>query len=119
MGQIASKIGRIGCKAMVFVLLCPEVSRADQSGVSFWFPGQYASGAAVQQTPGWAFSVSYYHSSMDAAGSVAAAREILTDRIPATANVNLNLSLHGQADLVTLAPSYTSGVTPTKHRLIN
>ena len=92
---------------MAFLLLCPEVSRADESGVSFWFPGQYASGAAVQQTPGWALSVSYYHSNVGAAGSVAAAREILTDRIPSTVNVNLNLSLRGQADLVTLAPSYT------------
>jgi hypothetical protein len=107
MGGIASKIRRVGCEAMAFLLLCPEVSRADQSGVSFWFPGQYASGAAVQQTPGWALSVSYYHSNVGAAGSVAAAREILTDRIPSTVNVNLNLSLRGQADLVTLAPSYT------------
>ena len=108
MGPIASKIRRIGCVVTAAILLlCPEVSRADQSGISFWFPGQYASGAAVQQTPGWALSVIYYHSSVAAAGNVAAAREILTGRIPATANVNLNLSLRGQADLVTLAPSYT------------
>jgi hypothetical protein len=92
---------------MAFLLLCAEISAADESGVSFWFPGQYASGAAVQQTPGWALSVSYYHSNVSAAGSVAAAREILTDRIPSTVNVNLNLSLRGQSDLVTLAPSYT------------
>jgi hypothetical protein len=108
MGPIASKIRRIGCVVTAAVrLLCPELSRADQSGVPFWFPGQYASGAAVQQTPGWALSASYYHSSVAAAGNVAAAREILTGRIPVTANVNLNLSLRGQADLVTLAPSYT------------
>ncbi len=108
MGPIASRIGRIGGAVTAAVLvLCPEIARADQSGVSFWFPGQYASGAAVQQTPGWALSVIYYHSSVAAAGSIAAAREILTGRIPATANVNLNLSLHAQSDLVTLAPSYT------------
>jgi len=33
------------------LLLCPEVSHADQGGGSFWFPGQFASLVAVQQTP--------------------------------------------------------------------
>ena len=89
------------------LLLCADVSYADQGGGSFWFPGQFASLAAVQQTPGWALGVIHYHSSVAAAGSAAAAREILTGRIPATVSVNLNLSLSGRADLVTLAPSYT------------
>src|SRR6476660_5612704 len=89
------------------LLLCPEVSNADQGGGSFWFPGQFASLVAVQQTPGSALSVTYYHSSVAAAGSVAVAREILAGRIPATVNVDLNLSLSGRSDLVALAPSYT------------
>ena len=89
------------------LVLCPEVLHADQGGSSFWFPGQFASLAAVQQTPGWALSVIDYHSSVGAAGSAAAAREILAGRIPATVNVNLNLSLSGRSDLVALAPSYT------------
>ena len=50
------------------LLLCPEVSHADQGGGSFWFPGQFASLVAVQQTPGWALNVIYYHSSVAAAG---------------------------------------------------
>ena len=61
----------------------------------------------MQQTPGWALGVNYYHSSVAANGSAAAAREILTGRIPTTVNVDLNLSLNGRSDLVTLAPSYT------------
>ena len=89
------------------VLLCPGVSRADKSGASFWLPGQYASFVAAPQTPGWALTVSYYHSSVAAAGSVAAAREIRTANIPATVKVDLDLSLRARADLVTLAPSYT------------
>ncbi len=98
----------IGYAAMAAaLLLCPEVSHADQSGGSFWFPGQFASLVAVQQTPGWALGLNYYHSSVAAAGSVAAAREILTGRIPTNVNVNLNLSLSGRADLVALTPSYT------------
>ena len=108
MGSIESKIQRIGyAVTAAALLLCPKVSHADQSGGSFWFPGQFASLVAVQQTPGWALNVTYYHSSVAAAGSVAAAREILAGRIPATVNVDLNLSLTGRADLVALAPSYT------------
>ena len=93
--------------AVAALVLCSEVAHADQGGSSFWFPGQFASLAAVQQTPGWALSVIDYHSSVAAAGSTAAAREIQGGRIPATVNVNLNLSLIGRTDLVTLAPSYT------------
>jgi hypothetical protein len=88
------------------LLACPDVSHGDQGGGSFWFPGQFASLAAVQQTPGWALSEIYYHSSVAAGGSAAAAREILTGRIPTNVNVNLNLSLSGRADLVALTPSY-------------
>src|SRR6187551_2083714 len=58
------------------LLLCPDISHADQGGGSFWFPGQFASLAAVPQTPGWALSVTNYHSSVAAAGSAAAARQI-------------------------------------------
>jgi len=98
----------VDCAAAVAALvLCTDVSHADQSGSSFWFPGQFASLAAVQQTPGWALSVIDYHSSVAAAGSAAAAREILVGRIPANVKVNLNLSLSGRSDLVALAPSYT------------
>jgi len=98
----------IDCAVMAAaLLLCPEVSHADQGGGSFWFPGQFASLAAVQQTPGWALSVNYYHSSVAAAGSAAAARQILAGGIPANVNVSLNLSLIGRADLVALAPTYT------------
>lgn len=108
MESVASGIRRIGCGVTAAaLLLCPEVSLADQGGGSFWFPGQFASLVAVQQTPGWALGVNYYHSSFAAAGSAAAARQILVGGIPANVNVSLNLSLSGRADLVTLAPSYT------------
>ena len=89
------------------LVLCPNVSHADQGGSSFWFPGQFASLAAMQQTPGWALTVIHYHSNVAAAGSVAAARQIPTGKLPTTVNVDLNLSLSARADLVALAPSYT------------
>ena len=93
--------------AIATLMLCPEISRADEGGVSFWLPAQYASLAAAPQVPGWAMGVVYLHSNVAASGNVAAAREITVGRIPANVNVNLNLSLSGQADLVVLSPTYT------------
>jgi hypothetical protein len=87
--------------------LGPDISRADESGVSFWVPGLYGSLAATPTTPGWSIAAIYYHTSVNASGSVAAAREIQVGRIPATINVNLNLNLSAQADLMFLAPTYT------------
>src|SRR5258706_11112993 len=65
MAPIESNIRRIGCAvAAAALLLCPEVSRADEGGVSFWLPGQYGSLVAVPQNPGWALGTIYYHSSV-------------------------------------------------------
>ena len=89
----------------------PELARADEGGVSFWVPGNYGSLAAAPQVPGWALGVIYYHTNVSAFGNVAAAREILTGRIPASVNVDLNLRLKGQGDLVILAPSYAFATT--------
>ena len=69
------------------LLLCPEVFRPTRAAVHSGFRVSLQSLVAVQQTPGWALNVIYYHSSVAAAGSAAAAREILTGRIPATVNV--------------------------------
>jgi len=89
------------------LLLGTGISRADEGGVSFWLPGQYASFAAAPQVPGWALGVIYYHTNVSAFGNVAASKEIIAGRIPVNVNVNLNLSLAGQGDLIVLAPSYT------------
>jgi hypothetical protein len=47
---------------------------ADESGVSFWLPGQYASYAAVPTQPGWSFEGTYYHATADVSRSVSFAR---------------------------------------------
>ena len=100
MAPFGSDIRRIGCAATAAaLLLCPQISRADEGGVSFWLPGQYASLAAAPQVPGWALGTVYYHSNVSASGGVAAAKEITVGRLPANVNVNLNLSLSGQGDL--------------------
>jgi hypothetical protein len=98
----------IGCVAATAALIASAgIARADESGVSFWLPGQFGSLAAVPGTPGWSMAAVYYHASVEGSGSVAAAREIQVGRIPATVNVNLNANLNGQGDLMFLAPTYT------------
>jgi hypothetical protein len=112
MVSFVSRIRRTGSLVAVAALASyPTTSRADEGGVSFWLPGQYASLAAAPQVPGWAMGVVYYHSNVSASGNVAASKEITTGRIPPTVNVNLNLSLSGQADLAVLSPTYTFAST--------
>jgi hypothetical protein len=80
---------------------------ADEGGYSFWLPGQFGSLAAVPGVPGLSWAEVYYHTSVGASGSVAAAREIQIGRIPASASVNLNANLTGQGDVLLLNPTYT------------
>jgi len=87
--------------------LSPEISRADESGVSFWLPGQVDSLPAVPGVPGWSMAEVYYHTTVSAFGAAAAAREIQVGRFAPTVNVNLNVHLNAQADLIFLNPTYT------------
>src|SRR4051794_26438625 len=84
-----------------------SASLADESGTSFWLPGQYGSLAAAPGTPGWALATVYYHTSVSAGADVAASREIQVGRFNPALNVNLNASLHASADLALVIPSYT------------
>jgi hypothetical protein len=61
----------------------PQVSRADEGGVSFWVPGFFGSLAAAPQQPGWSLTTIYYHTSVSAGSSVALAREFEIGRVPA------------------------------------
>jgi hypothetical protein len=80
---------------------------ADEGGISMWLPGLFGSLAAAPQVPGWAVGIVYYHSSISAEGSVAAAREVTIGKLNPTINVNLDLNLKAGADLVVVDPSYT------------
>jgi hypothetical protein len=86
--------------------LSPRLALADQGGISFWVPGFFGSFAASPLQPGWSLATVYYHTSVDASGALAAARQVEIGRLRTTANVNLNLNLNGRADLVFLAPTY-------------
>ena len=57
-----SKIRRVSCAAAAAVLLiAPNISRADESGISFWLPGLSGSLAAVPSTPGWSVAAIYHN----------------------------------------------------------
>ncbi len=108
MATFESTIRRIGCAAATAaLLLCPEISRADESGISFWLPGLYGSLSATPTTPGWSVATIYYHTSVNASGAAAAAREFQIGRFSPNVNINLNVALSGQADLQFIAPTYT------------
>src|SRR6266478_7634993 len=107
MVSVKSHIGRFGLAAAAALLVSPDIARADESGISFWLPGLYGSLSATPTTPGWSVATIYYHTSVNASGAAAAAREFQVGRFSPTVNINLNLSLSGQADLQFIAPTYT------------
>ena len=45
---------------------CGTAALADESGVSFWLLGSYASQAAVPSTPGWSIDMTYYYGAASA-----------------------------------------------------
>jgi hypothetical protein len=75
-----------------------EAAYADESGISYWLPGRFSSLAATPQVPGWSMAAVYYHTSVEAFGAVAAARQIQIGRFPANVNVDFNARLNAQAD---------------------
>jgi hypothetical protein len=95
-----------GLIALGMSLAAPGLARADEGGVSFWFPGQFGSLAAVPQAPGWSVGILNVYESVGATGNVAAAREVTIGKLNPNINVNLNVSLTARPDLVLVAPSY-------------
>jgi hypothetical protein len=91
------------------VATAPAPAFADQGGVSFWVPGLFGSFAASPLVPGWSISTIYYHTSVDASGGLAAAKQIEVGRLnPRNVNVNVNLdvNLSGRGDIVFVVPQY-------------
>jgi hypothetical protein len=69
---------------------------ADEGGVSFWAPGQFASFAALPGEPGFAMPVVYYHVSADAGGE----KNFLRGGV-------LTAGIDAKADLLFFFPTYT------------
>jgi hypothetical protein len=90
----------------VSALAAPMPASADQGGVSFWIPGFFGSFAASPLVPGWSLTSIYYHTSVDASGSLAAAKQVEIGRFRPTAKVNLDINLQGRGDLAFVIPQY-------------
>jgi hypothetical protein len=94
--------------AMIFaaVASAPDISKADEGGVSFWIPGFFGSLAATPQQPGWSLASIYYHTPVSAGGDVALAREFQTGRVPLGLSASLSANLNSAGDLGMLIPTY-------------
>jgi hypothetical protein len=91
------------------LVTAPTVAKADEGGVSFWVPGFFGSLAATPQVPGFTLATIYYHTSVNAGGDVAAARQISRGNITANLSANLSANLNADADLGMVIPSYVFG----------
>jgi hypothetical protein len=69
---------------------------ADEAGVSFWLPGQYAAFAAEPGTPGLSFEAAFYHATASAQRNATFARD---GRVQA--------GVKSPSDFVMLTPTYT------------
>ena len=80
---------------------------ADEGGVSFWIPGFFGSLAASPLQPGWSVANIFYHTSVDAGGDVAFARQVARGNITANFTGNLNAVLDADGTIGFVFPSYT------------
>jgi hypothetical protein len=94
--------------AVIFaaVASAPDISKADEGGVSFWIPGFFGSLAAAPQQPGWSLTSIYYHTTVSAGGDVALAREFQTGRAPVGLSASANANLNATGDIGLLIPTY-------------
>lgn len=80
---------------IVCTIICTPVARADESGASFWVPGQYASLAAVPPSPGFSLTTTFYYYQGSAGGDESFAR-----------GTNLESDVEAKAPLLFLTPSW-------------
>src|SRR5215510_11540256 len=80
---------------------------AGEGGGRVWIPGFFGSLAATPLQPGWSVGTIYYHTSVDAGGDVAFARQVARGNLQANFTGNLNAVLNADADLGFLFPTYT------------
>jgi hypothetical protein len=87
----------IQCRATAaaFCLLVSTGASADEGGLSFWLPGQFASLAATPVTPGWSWATIYLHTDVSSGAG---------QQFPRGGRVDLGIA--GRGDLVAYGPTY-------------
>ncbi|QIG49016.1 phenol degradation protein meta [Nordella sp. HKS 07] len=94
-------VGRLAVSiSLVALATTSQTARADEGGVSFWVPGQYASFAAVAPTPGFSLPMLSYYYSGNADGDVELDRGH-------TVSFGVDADFFGQF----IAPTYTPDTT--------
>src|SRR5262249_52708754 len=84
----------------------PQITKAGEGGVAFWFPGLYGSLAAVPAQPGWSFGSLFLHNPVSAQGDVPAGREVIINKLPRNIAIDLNLHIGAHADFELLSATY-------------
>lgn len=123
-GRCSGSVLFVGLIAALLNAAAPRPAAADEAGVSFWLPGQYASFAAELATPGWSFEATFYHATASASGSatfpqggrIEAGVKSPTDYVMLTPTYTFNTSvLGGQAALgvTALVGQNTTSVSAT------
>src|SRR3984957_10042307 len=103
----AVKTGLVwGAITLAAVISVPKYAFADEGGVSFWIPGFFGSLAAAPQQPGWSLATINYYTNVSAGGNVALAREFEIRNLPANIQAQINASLHANADIGMVIPTY-------------
>jgi hypothetical protein len=82
--------------ALGISLAAVNFAHADESGLSFWLPGEFGSFAAVPGVPGWSVSTFYYHPSAIGGGSKLFQQ-----------GGRIEAGLRGSGNLVGVGPGYT------------
>lgn len=81
---------------VIAVTIVPgDSARADESGTSFWLPGQMGSFAAAPSEPGWSLPLVYYHTSANSSAGNAF-----------NIGSQVNSGLNTRVDLFIAAPTY-------------
>jgi hypothetical protein len=90
----------------IVTLAPPNISWADEGGVSFWVPGFFGSMVATPQQPGWSLATIYYHTDVSTSGNAAVSREITIGQFNPTLNASINANVAAKVDLGFFAPTY-------------
>ena len=108
MGPSRCAIRYCAVAALAFTALAStsNISRADETGVSFWIPGLYGSLAATPQQPGWSLAMINYYTDVSASGNAAVSKEISIGQFNPALNASVNANIHAKADLQIAIPSY-------------
>jgi hypothetical protein len=104
--RCAWSLALVAPTAFAAIVLNQQSLKADESGVSFWTPGTFASFAAIPGEPGWSFSTTYFHTTVEGGSNVATADTL--PRFPRTTLLlALNANIKTNVDLAILTPGYT------------